>query len=334
MNGLAEKQDGLARKLVTNLIVGKTYTLENLANLLGVQPTAVQRKGVLTRAGSDAQLLLITLEKDKYHPQEYFDHLDDTTLFWSGQNRVRKVEKNIINATHDSFIFIQKKRRLPYFYYGRAIPIRTHISNEIDVPSRIIFDLPEYAGYREQVRKQNTTTNDFLVAEPHIQYRPKISLIVPETTDKEILYKVRTAQTQYRNNVLSFWDNQCAVTGVDDVKWLIASHIKPWRESTVSERIDPKNSLLLTPNYDKLFDRGVISFNPNDGKIILPEQLSMSMWSNLNKLNINEDIHLRKVPDGVDAFLDYHNKYVFNFEPSSTITNEELIEDLLVKGMA
>ncbi len=332
MNGLAERQDGLARKLVSTLIVGKTYTLENLAMLLGLQVTATQRRGVLTRTGSDAQLLLITLEKDQYHPREYFDHLDDSTLFWSGQNRMKFAEKNILNASHDTFIFIQQKRKTPYFYYGRAIPIRTHISMEMDVPSRIIFDLPEYSVLKYPESKQ--FSDEFFVSESKVQYNAKISLKEPELTDREILTKVRTSQTRYRSNVLSFWDNQCAVTGVDDEKWLIASHIKPWRESSNSERIDPKNSLLLTPNYDKLFDRGVISFNPNDGMIILPEQLPMKMWSNLNKLNINEEIHLRKVPDGVGQFLEYHNKYVYNFEPSITTTNEDFIEDLLVKGMA
>ena len=53
-----------------------------------------------------------------------------------------------------------------------------------------------------------------------------------------------------------------------------SSHIKPWRESSSQVRIDPNNSLLLSPNYDKLFDRVVISFNPDNGKIILPEVLT------------------------------------------------------------
>jgi len=53
---------------------------------------------------------------------------------------------------------------------------------------------------------------------------------------------------------------------------LIASHIKPWRESENIERIDPFNGLLLLPNLDKVFDLGFITFSEN-GSIVVSEQL-------------------------------------------------------------
>ncbi len=329
MNGLAESRDGLARRLVSNLTIGKAYSLGDLASLLEVKEEAVKRKGVLTRANSDAQLLLITLEKDKYSTPEYVDHIDGSTVFWSGQNRIKSTENNLLNGTHDTFIFIQQRRHSPYLYYGRAVPIRMNISKVIDVPSHVIFDLPEYANMVEQ-RNVTTSTSDSYVADIQVEY----GVNSPRLTEKEVIAKIRTAQSDYRNRVLTFWDNKCAVTGVDDTKWLIASHIKPWREATNEERVDPKNSLLLTPNFDKLFDRGVISFSPSDGRIILPEQLSMRMWSNLNRLNINEDTHLRKVPDGVGEFLEYHKRYVYNFEPTGKLSNEEFLEDVVVRGLA
>ncbi len=329
MNGLAESRDGLARRLVSNLTIGKAYSLGDLASLLEVKEEAVKRKGVLTRANSDAQLLLITLEKDKYSTPEYVDHIDGSTVFWSGQNRIKSTENNLLNGTHDTFIFIQQRRHSPYLYYGRAVPIRMNISKVIDVPSHVIFDLPEYANMIEQ-RNLPSSTSDSYVADIQVEY----GVNTPRLTEKEVIAKIRTAQSDYRNRVLTFWDNKCAVTGVDDTKWLIASHIKPWREATNEERVDPKNSLLLTPNFDKLFDRGVISFSPSDGRIILPEQLSMRMWSNLNRLNINEDTHLRKVPDGVGEFLEYHKRYVYNFEPTGKLSNEEFLEDVVVRGLA
>ncbi len=329
MNGLAESRDGLARRLVSNLTIGKAYSLGDLASLLEVKEEAVKRKGVLTRANSDAQLLLITLEKDKYSTPEYVDHIDGSTVFWSGQNRIKSTENNLLNGTHDTFIFIQQRRHSPYLYYGRAVPIRMNISKVIDVPSHVIFDLPEYANMIEQ-RNLPSSTSDSYVADIQVEY----GVNSPRLTEKEVIAKIRTAQSDYRNRVLTFWDNKCAVTGVDDTKWLIASHIKPWREATNEERVDPKNSLLLTPNFDKLFDRGVISFSPSDGRIILPEQLSMRMWSNLNRLNINEDTHLRKVPDGVGEFLEYHKRYVYNFEPTGKLSNEEFLEDVVVRGLA
>lgn len=332
MNGNAESRDGLSRWLVANLKIGETYTLADMAGLLGVQTEAVKRKGVLTRQGADAQLLLITREKDKYSTPEYVDHLEGATLFWSGQNRLKSTERNLQNGDHDTFIFIQERRHTPYIYYGRAVPVRMHISMELDNPSRIVFDLPEYYEIIKDVVGQTRENGITTVADPQVPYSPD----TPSRTETQIVAKIRTAQTTYRNNVLSFWNNECAVTGVNDTKWLIASHIKPWREATNQERVDPRNSLLLTPNFDKLFDRGVISFSSSDGKIILPDKLSMSMWSNLNRLNINEETQLRTVPDGVGEYLDYHKRYVYNFEPTGTekMSNEELLENLLVSGLA
>ena len=42
------------------------------------------------------------------------------------------------------------------------------------------------------------------------------------------------------------------------VEHLVASHTKPWRDSTNEERLDGENGLLLTPTIDHLFDKGFI----------------------------------------------------------------------------
>ena len=52
----------------------------------------------------------------------------------------------------------------------------------------------------------------------------------------------------------------CALTGLAIPEMLIASHIKPWRESSNEERLDPMNGLLLAAHADKLFDRFLMSF--------------------------------------------------------------------------
>ena len=92
-----------------------------------------------------------------------------------------------------------------------------------------------------------------------------------------------------------------------DVKLLIASHIKPWAVSNVTEKRDSNNGLMLSPLFDKLFDRGLITFE-NDG------QLKISNWlSSANRARIDfsydiKDLHLTPQRQ---AYLDYHRKYVF-----------------------
>jgi len=41
---------------------------------------------------------------------------------------------------------------------------------------------------------------------------------------------------------------------------VLATHCKPWRDSTNEGRLNGKNGLLLTPSIDHLFDRGFIRF--------------------------------------------------------------------------
>jgi hypothetical protein len=48
----------------------------------------------------------------------------------------------------------------------------------------------------------------------------------------------------------------------------VASHCKPWRDSSNEERLNAENGLLLTPSVDHLVARGSISFD-NDGKLII-----------------------------------------------------------------
>ena len=53
------------------------------------------------------------------------------------------------------------------------------------------------------------------------------------------------------------------MTMISDERLLIASHIKPWASSNDYEKTDPYNGYMLSPLYDKLFDRGFITFKEN-----------------------------------------------------------------------
>ncbi len=71
----------------------------------------------------------------------------------------------------------------------------------------------------------------------------------------------------------TLWSYQCCVTGCGIQEALRASHIKPWSESKDSERLDPYNGLPLLATLDALFDKHLISFDP-DGKMLISSELS------------------------------------------------------------
>ena len=70
-------------------------------------------------------------------------------------------------------------------------------------------------------------------------------------TEKETIILSRRGQGSFRNELIKYWDG-CAISKCSLTDMLVASHIKPWKDSTNDERLDVFNGLLLLPNYDKL----------------------------------------------------------------------------------
>lgn len=318
MNGNAENRNGMARKLRDVLKIGNYYTIKDLALLIGNDPRGMQG-GVIPK--DDAQLLLVTLLDPKYP-----DEVINDTLHWYGQENQKYAERHIIDGTRDSFIFIRDKSPKPFVYYGRAAMNRILVKGR-GTPSEVIFDLPEYSckfGEEVAYNQEQYLPN----ADPSLKHK------IVEKTEVQRLTTVRTEQSNYRKAALALWDNKCAVTGVDNPGWLIASHIKPWKESTNEERVNPLNSLILTPNYDKLFDRGIISFSPDNGKIILPKIHTHEMWRNLERMHIDDEVHLSHIPDGTEKFLHYHNERVFGYEVNDGIDDNQFLAELVARAMA
>lgn len=90
-------------------------------------------------------------------------------------------------------------------------------------------------------------------------------------TEKSIMVKTRMGQGHFRSQLVQMWGG-CAVTGYRNTQLLLASHIKPWRDSNNQERLDKFNGLLLLANLDKAFDLGFISFDDH-GKVLISDYL-------------------------------------------------------------
>ena len=132
--------------------------------------------------------------------------------------------------------------------------------------------------------------------------------IIPKT-EKEQLISARIGQGNYRDKLINIW-KKCAVSKCEMTELLIASHIKPWKESTNKERLDRYNGLLLLPNYDKLFDKGLISFEDN-GKIIISPLIKEEEYK---VLGISPNDELFKVYNENKPYLEEHRRIVFHQE--------------------
>jgi len=128
-----------------------------------------------------------------------------------------------------------------------------------------------------------------------------------EATTREALVLARRGQGLFKSKV-ALIEKVCRITKVDRMEHLIASHCKPWRDSSNEERLDGENGLLLTPNADHLFDRGFIGFEDNGDVLISPVVHKES----LRKLGIDPDrpTNVGKFTRGQQHYLDFHRNCV------------------------
>ena len=126
---------------------------------------------------------------------------------------------------------------------------------------------------------------------------------IENITEKEALIKARLGHGQFRRDLEKI-EPVCRVTGLENKEFLIASHIKSWKESNIYERLDGSNGLLLSPHVDKLFDRHWISFT-KDGKLIWKSE---KVKLTLEKWGIKECKILKPLSSKQESYMNYHRK--------------------------
>lgn len=136
---------------------------------------------------------------------------------------------------------------------------------------------------------------------------PRPGRDTPPCTEVERSQTVRTRQQEFRQKALAFWGGRCCVSGIDHPGLLIAAHIKPWADATDAERTDVFNSLLLSPTYDKLFDKALITFTFRaDGSAVM----ACSPWveANVDRLGIVLDARITGLHRRAAPHLAFHNE--------------------------
>ncbi|WP_423246373.1 HNH endonuclease [Morganella morganii] len=122
---------------------------------------------------------------------------------------------------------------------------------------------------------------------------------------KNKLFSLEWGKVNLKKDCLSIYPS-CIITGIELSFLLIASHIKPWSKSTNQERLNKYNGLILSPVYDKLFDKGYISFD-HEGKLSVSSQISSI---NISLLKIDTNFQ-REFSDETKVFLQWHYKNLF-----------------------
>ena len=139
-------------------------------------------------------------------------------------------------------------------------------------------------------------------------------IFIPLGNETKSLKKQRINQDFFRAAILASYNNSCCITGLSNKDLLIASHIKPWKDSDNNEKTNPQNGLCLNALHDKAFDRGFITIKP-DYSIVVSDSLSDICSGDSVEIYFrrfeNKKIRLpdKFMPDKL--FLEYHNDVIF-----------------------
>jgi hypothetical protein len=128
---------------------------------------------------------------------------------------------------------------------------------------------------------------DEIEVEDDRHQREILNRVLTGPVERHQIVKSRRGQGVFRDNVESR-EPKCRITGVSNPRYLTASHIKPWRKSSDTEKIDGNNGLMLAPHVDFLFDRGFISFE-DDGTLIVSDLIedgALESWGIPPEMNV------------------------------------------------
>lgn len=136
-----------------------------------------------------------------------------------------------------------------------------------------------------------------------------VPLIDLSSTVSVQLTEVRSKQSLFKRRLIHI-EKQCRITGISDLRFLRASHIKPWSKcADGTERVDGSNGLLLSPHADFLFDRGWITFE-DTGALVRSAHLPNDVIDRIG-LDLKQGRKCGDFFEEQKPYLEFHRNAVF-----------------------
>ena len=280
-------------------IVGALYNrLGEIHGVYGGQ----QRGGISTPAAAPF-VFLFTGEAGKEHG--YSDFVDDYGIFhYFGEGQrgdMRMAGGNAAIANHIK----DGKRLLLFQMMGKGRPCR-YLGEHVAIGSYVEPNVPDS-------EKNLRSAIVFNLQAVELPNREGIGDLLPgldlDSTTVFRTVELRRKQDLFRRRLITV-EKECRLTGIRDLRFVRASHIKPWSACTEgTERVDGNNGLLLTPTADHLFDRGWITFEEN-GRLALAKDLAKDVVG-LIGLDLKDGRSCGGFNSTQQRYLDFHRTSVF-----------------------
>jgi 5-methylcytosine-specific restriction enzyme A len=269
-----------------------------------------QRQGGISTPASSPFVILFTGEAGTQHG--YRDHWEEedqeNVLHYYGEgqdgdmqdSRGNRAIREHLKNNRRLLIFQSLGKSQPYRFLGEFRFLHAYEEHGVTdtkgaLRKAIVFKLKpveaEFSPFQEVVADKS---------------HPQIDL---SATATEKLHQIRVKQSLFKRRLLHV-EKECRLTGVADLRFLQASHIKPWSKCTNgNERVDGANGLLLTPHADLLFDRGWITFE-NNGALVRSSHLPTDVVSRIG-LNLTSGRRCGGFDNKQKAYLEFHRNAVF-----------------------
>jgi hypothetical protein len=283
--------------------IGALYNRrEQIHGLLGGQ-----RQGGISTPADSPYVILFTGEAGKQHGyHDFWDEYNVLHYYGEGQRGDMKFSGgNLAIREHLG----NGKRLLLFQMMGHGRPYR--FLGEFQFLSAYEqTGVPDTNGHRRKalVFKLQPLESSFEPFQKAITDAPAPAVELAATTTAQIL-EVRTKQSLFKRRLLTV-EKECRLTHIADLRFLRASHIKPWSKcATGEERVDGNNGLLLSPTADHLFDRGWITFEDN-GALVRAGELPPDVIKRLG-VDLRQGRKCGAFSADQRIYLEYHRNAVF-----------------------
>lgn len=266
-----------------------------------------QMQGGISTPASSPFVILFTGEAGKQHGyHDFWD--DDGVLHYFGEGQSGDMQDRGGNRAIREHLK-NNKRLLLFQMMGHAKPYR--FLGEF----RFLYayqkpDIPDTKGNLRVaiVFKLDPIDVNFNPFQNKVAEDASPGLDISETFSSK-LTEVRSKQTLFKRRLLTV-EKQCRMTGIADLRFLRASHIKPWAKcENGDERTDGSNGLLLSPHADFLFDRGWITFE-DDGTLVRSGHLPKDVVARIG-LNLKQGRNCGEFFGAQRSYLEFHRNAVF-----------------------
>ena len=290
------------------LYVGSRDKMESFFGEIGFTATCFVLR-------QDLQAYMMAIKSEYLTPSQEYRGKDDMRMLWlERMEKINTLPSGIVVFTvkEQSQIagsrgYVNSTDKVYKLIREISLPLVSYISAmRLNYNGQPMFYLKLFADFEEIEKRKAYIENYGTVKQEDKEYFWGVKEDSSES--KQHIRYGREGQDEYRKKLLEECPF-CPITMINEESLLIASHIKPWAVSDSKERIDPNNGFILSPLYDKLFDRGYITFT-DDKRVSISNWLSRQVKE---RIGIKENQMFQFLPINQERtkYLEYHRSTVF-----------------------